>query len=494
MPRSGKSRMLNRFRRSDAMPLPVRRSSRWLLHAVVLWMLAVISVEACAELQCAITRVDITPDLQKEGPVWLAGYGWGRKATGVHDPLYATCVVLSDGTRRLALVTADVVGLQLPTVQQIRAQLPQFAYVMVGSTHSHEGPDTIGIWGATPIQRGVHDGYLDRVVECIVDGIRKAEKQLESVRALYGTARDAALLGDSRKPIVKDDVLRVVRFERLADGSLAGLLVQWNCHPEAMGPDNTQITADFPWATIARLQEQFACPIAYFTGAVGGLMAPPDDGIRGEQGQPLREGDFEYARRYGEAVADLAAQAASESQPIQLTPFSVASRSVAIPIANPLYRTASLIGLVRRPWVLWTGDYRQTEPVKRMLAPNDMAIATEVAYLRLGELSVGCIPGEIYPELVYGQYQEPVEAAADFPEAPLEKSVRELLPGDRWLLFGLANDEIGYIIPKRQWDQSAPFAYGRSKAQYGEVNSCSPEVAPIVMQALADCVHSGSDP
>ena len=44
---------------------------------------------------------------------------------------------------------------------------------------------------------------------------------------------------------------------------------------------------------------------------------------------------------------------------------------------------------------------------------------------------------------------------------PLESSVVKLLPGDKWLLFGLANDEIGYIIPKRQWDEQPPFAYGR---------------------------------
>ena len=26
------------------------------------------------------------------------------------------------------------------------------------------------------------------------------------------------------------------------------------------------------------------------------------------------------------------------------------------------------------------------------------------------------------------------------------------------MIVGLANDEIGYIIPKRQWDEKAPFA------------------------------------
>jgi len=66
----------------------------------------------------------------------------------------------------------------------------------------------------------------------------------------------------------------------------------------------------------------------------------------------------------------------------------------------------------------------------------------------------------------------------------IEPTVESILPGKKWLLFGLANDEIGYIIPRRQWDSAPPFAYGRKVSQYGEINSCSPEVAPIIMQAL----------
>jgi hypothetical protein len=52
------------------------------------------------------------------------------------------------------------------------------------------------------------------------------------------------------------------------------------------------------------------------------------------------------------------------------------------------------------------------------------------------------------------------------------------------LLFGLANDELGYIVPKRQWDTKPPFAYGRKDPQYGEENSCGPEIAPILYGAL----------
>jgi len=50
------------------------------------------------------------------------------------------------------------------------------------------------------------------------------------------------------------------------------------------------------------------------------------------------------------------------------------------------------------------------------------------------------------------------------------------------MLFGLANDEIGYFVPKRQWDQKAPFCYGRKKDQYGEENSCGPDTTPIVCE------------
>ena len=120
----------------------------------------------------------------------------------------------------------------------------------------------------------------------------------------------------------------------------------------------------------------------------------------------------------------------------------------------------------------------------RTRRPKVSAVESEVAYLRLGELHIACIPGELYPELVYGKFEEPAAAGADFADAPLEPTIASLMPGPKWLLIGLANDELGYIIPKRQWDKAPPHAYGKDGGQYGEINSCGPEVAPIIMQAI----------
>ncbi len=450
------------------------------------------SIAADEFVRAGFAEADVTPEIKEDQPVWLAGYGVGRRATGVHDPIMARCVLLEDDEKKLALVSVDLVGLQYPEVKKIREQLKQFDYVLVSSTHNHEGPDVIGIWGKTHFHRGVNEDYLELVVDRVVALVNAAEKTLTRVTAHYGTAEDESLLNDSRQPIVLDGVLRAIRFDDAESGKPAGVIVQWSCHPEALGSRNSLLTADFPFATVAALKKRYQCPVEYFSGAVGGLMAPPRGRIKDDEGNILKSGDFEFARRYGEEVAKLAEKALDSAEPMKLTPFAVSARPMYAPVENAYYLTARTVGVLKREAFQWTGDpHKRGEPLKLTdIATKTMSIETEVAYLRLGDLHVAAIPGEIYPELVYGNYQEPADPGADFPDAPLEKPVIDILPGDKWMLIGLANDEIGYIIPKRQWDSAKPYAYGRQESQYGEINSCSSHIAPLVMEALEQAVRS----
>jgi hypothetical protein len=94
------------------------------------------------------------------------------------------------------------------------------------------------------------------------------------------------------------------------------------------------------------------------------------------------------------------------------------------------------------------------------------------------------VPAEIYPELVLGGLQDPQDPGADFPGAPRERSLFALLRAPYRMVIGLANDEIGYVIPRSQWDAKAPFAYGRSEDQYGEVNSTGPQAAARLASAF----------
>lgn len=437
-------------------------------------------------LEVGFASVDITPDVDGKKPVWIAGYGQNRKAESVHDPLYIRAVVLRDGDKRVAFAVADLVGLQYPIVKAVREKLDDFEYVTISSTHSHEGPDVVGIWGQSPFQSGVDKEYMTMLEEKLVQVIRDADATAKPATAAYGTAQDDTLLRDSRQPKVYDGILRALKFMPAEGDKPLGVVVQWNCHPECLGGSNPHISADFPYATIQRVQEEYDCPVVFITGAVGGLMAPPrENRIANDKGEYPGEGTFEFTELYGFAVGDLANEALKQASPIELTPFTVSAKPISVPLENKLYQTARMMGLMKRDGRVWTGDSEELgELLSKKNAKKDPALETEVAYVRLGELGVACIPGELYPELVYGNIQEPVDPGADFPDAPLEPSVVEILPEERFLLIGLANDEIGYIIPLRQWDVVEPFAYGLDSDQYGEENSVGSQAAPLVMEAL----------
>jgi hypothetical protein len=444
--------------------------------------------QAADELHAGFAETDITPTVDGKKPVYIAGFGQNRKATGVHDPLKARAVVLRHAKERLALVSIDLVGFFHENVTHVREQLPGFTYVLVSSTHNHEGPDTLGLWGPNPFVSGVDPAYLKTVEQQIVKAVRAADQAARPVSARIGTAQAPELLHDSREPYVKHDELVALQFlDR--DDKPAGVVVQWNCHPETLDDKNTQISADFVGYTVKRLEETYHCPVVYLTGTVGGLMTSLKVEVKDEKGEALADGTFAKTERYGRLVGQLAERALKGGKAVRLTPLQVRSRLVFLPIDNHLYLLGRRLGVLKRPAFLWAGDPDQAETAPAGASDKQLALRTEIAWLRLGELDVACIPGEIYPELVLDRVQEPPDPGADFPRAPIEPAIYKQLAGPYRMLIGLANDEIGYLIPKRQWDVQPPFCYGRKKAQYGEMNSVGPETAPLVCEAFRQLVR-----
>ena len=88
--------------------------------------LAAATASSAGDLQVGMAAADVTPPLRDDRPMWMAGYGQGRRATGVHDPLMARALVLSDGERRVAIVGVDSIGLQLPTVAVHSKRMPSW--------------------------------------------------------------------------------------------------------------------------------------------------------------------------------------------------------------------------------------------------------------------------------------------------------------------------------------------------------------------------------
>ncbi len=455
---------------------------------IVAVLLASSTAAAAPPLQVGFAETDITPKLGDK-PVFMAGFGQDRKATGIHDPLKARAIVLKDGTGKIALVSIDVVGFFHPYVTVVRERLPGFTHVLVSSTHNHEGPDTLGLWGPNPFTTGIDKDYLKTVQDQVVQAVKDADKAAAAADARLGTASDGDLLRDAREPYVKHDELVAIEFLDPQSRKPRGLLVQWNCHPETLGDKNTQLSADFVGFTVAALRKKHDCPVVYLTGTVGGLMTSLGVDVKNDAGELLKDGTWEKTERYGRLVAALAERALKDAKPVQLTPLEARTKVVFVPMQNKLYLLGRRLGVLERPGYLWTGDLYKAGPADDKEYQKPLCLRTEVGWLRLGELEAALIPGEIYPELVLGKVQDPPDPGADFPDAPIEPAIYAQLRGPHRMLIGLASDEIGYIIPKRQWDEKPPYCYGRKRPQYGEQNSVGPDAAPILCRAFKELVE-----
>jgi hypothetical protein len=100
---------------------------------------------------------------------------------------------------------------------------------------------------------------------------------------------------------------------------------------------------------------------------------------------------------------------------------------------------------------------------------------------------IATLPGEIYPELTNGGITR--YPGADYPDAAFEPTLRAQLKSKYQFILGLGNDELGYLIPRAEWDDQPPWLLNRPQRWYGEVNSVGPDVAGVVLRGLARLIE-----
>jgi hypothetical protein len=445
-----------------------------------------------ARLRAGFGRRTINPDMSKT--VWVAGFAHNRAATKIHDDLKAVAVVIDDGEHRIGLVALDAIGFFHDEVLAVRRSLPSSArldYVIVASTHNHSTPDLMGIWGPSDLRSGIDPDYRRAVVAGAAGALMDAVEALTpaSVSFVEVPLAPDGLVADSRNPQVFDATMRLMHFTA-ADGRTVGSIVNWADHPETPWAQNTELTADFPGYLRDALEhgvtvegrevEQGMGGIhVYVNGAIGGLMTtnPQTTVVDPYTTQSYAEPSHDKARALGHRLAQEALAAVRRGgAPAQSDArLAWAARTIELSIDNTLFRLANALGLFGRG------------------QPRLNHIRSEVAVVTFGEASIACVPGELYPEIANGGIERP--AGADFDIAPVEvPSLRELMPGRVKFLFGLANDEVGYIIPKSEWDDAAPWLYGASDRHYGEINSLGPETGPAIYSALKNLAASLAAP
>lgn len=407
--------------------------------------------------------------------VYMAGFGKDRKATGIHDPLYARCIALAAGTKASPLLICgiDSIGLFWEDTLRIRKVLQQrkVAYkgLIVAASHSHQTPDTMGLWGPGD-KTGIDEAYTSRVIAGTADAAAEAVRRMTAAKARVVTVRNPELdsfIDDDRPPKRHDsDVIALEALDARTSKPIA-VLLNWANHPESLGSKNRILSADYVARLRTRIEEVHTGAVTVFVnGALGGMQSPLGAPVPGG----LKDGTFEKADYIGGRVADLTLAALDKASEVEIGSVEYRERTLRIPLSNAGFRQA-----------MEKNIYAGRKPLNA-----DGTTTTVVGMFRLGAVLEGAtVPGELYPELSVGGIER--YRGADFADASLEPAIKStMMRAPHRMLIGLANDEIGYIIPKAEWDDAAPWLNGAKKRWYGEVNSIGPEAAPAIAKALAE--------
>jgi len=474
--------------------------------AITIFFTIAVPLASADTLRAGAAQSVITPEL-KGHAVYLAGFGHNRLATGVHDDLYARCLALGIAKQKLVICSVDLIGLFYDDVLTIRRTFQQLtpgeSVLIVASTHTHAGPDTLGLYGPRPLETGIDPKYLDWVDRRIAMTAADAVHVMQPARVEL--ARDdhpllALLQGVDRPPIVKDPFLYAMRLVAGATGRTIATVVNWSDHPEVLGRKNTEITSDYPYWTRDYLEKKLGGTTLFFPGSIG-KVSPLGDQVAlldPQTGKIAGDGSWRKAELLGSELGRLAERALKSAKPVNIDTLAIRVATVFVPMYNRNFRVAAAAGLFvgRKPF--YTNgkpdpavETRELPELGQVPYATGHDIQTEVDYIQLRSdgvpvAEIVTIPGEVYPELVNGGVAR--YPGADYPEAPIEPVLREQIETKYQFIFGLGNDEIGYLIPKAEWDEKPPWLNNAAEPWYGEVNSVGPDAADTVLGALVDLI------
>jgi len=401
-------------------------------------------------------------------PLNIAGYNQGVKITGVLDYQRASAVWMDTGSDGVLLIGIDCVGLSSGTVAKIRKRIDLDAMVFVYSTHTHAGIDTLGLWGEIGVD-GKNEAFQNRLIDAAVAAAEKAYENRTAGKLYYGSVHTENIYRDSRDPQVYDENMYILRF---APESGSGLrIVNYAAHAESLRGDNTLVSRDFPGRMADIIKETTGDDMLFIPGAIGGLIMT----------RVLCEGEFdaeENLRLTGEALAEYAL---SDYREEELSPrLLAASTKFDVPLDNTVFLLYRFLGILDNP--ARHGD-----------SETGYTLTSEMALLTLGDITFALIPGEIFPELVYGGYfPENIESNP----TPLEETAAKY-GVKKLLIAGLANDEIGYIVPPNNFllHEIAPYITtpkddARGENHYEETNSAGYRTAHCIAAAFESLLQT----
>ena len=387
------------------------------------------------ELKAGASKRIITPQMS----VYLAGLGdEPRISNGVHDDIYARCLLLNDGKTKIGFVSLDIIGLPRDYVLGIRQTLKEKGIngenIVLTCTHQHSGPDTLGLWGPhDPPKSGIIPEYMEFLCKQVVDAILEANKNMQKASLKIASIQvPEGVSENSREPELIDRELSLIKVDSTSGKTIA-TLINFTAHPETLWTESLLVTSDYPAYIYRDVEKAFGGVTVFVNGALGGMVSVD-----------AKEHTFEEAERIGSTVAQKAIESAQKAEIQKNVKIKFRKVNLEIPLENE--------------------DFLKLSEAK-ILQGNSFTggkVHTEVNLIKIGDAEIATFPGEVLPKLGF--------------------KVKNAMKSKHKFIFGVANDELGYILAEED--------FNRDLYRYEKSMSVGSKIGTITTEALLKLIST----
>ncbi|MGI6248981.1 MAG: hypothetical protein ACOYJX_06225 [Acutalibacteraceae bacterium] len=438
--------------------------------------------------------VSIVPDDILTSPYFTAGYFnnyLGKNPiTAVLDDQCFRAAAFSDGSGRgiAVFVSLDGFSISNTDVRKFRAYMADFirekniVSLNITASHSHYCIDTsglgvsllpfmgenllAGLTGNMDELQSTNKKFMDGLFTRGAQAVKDAVNGMETGSLYFRTADIEHLISDKHTPIVFDPNANVIRFVPDSENSAEIWLVNAGIHPTGYPRESTEMSSEFPYAIVKYAKELAGADVAFYQGAQNEISKYDD-----LPEVPEGASDFDRIQIYGRKIVECII---ASSNDVEVEPLlNVTHAETFFPIQNPILMAAAKLNLLNNTCVHTTGRL------------EDALLVTELGYAEFGtKFAIAMVPGEMCPEIAWGGAKTAAESwnGTDW----LYPSMQELA-GRKLIVFGLTNDQIGYIIPDNEVATPLADALGGmfGKHPYGEKNSHYPEMLTTSRKAAS---------
>ena len=472
------------------------------------------------------SSLSLVPENWEEYDLFLGGFIseqnlFTNDVREILDDMKVRVIALNDGSGRGTAVfaTIDSIGVSNGDIRHIRGLLEDFAKknninsINLFATHTHSGIDTQGLWtdifrkwpknifsaftGIIETEQGTDPEYMEFFYSKVCEAITEAVDSMATGTMTFARKDiGARYFSNKNRPSCDSLDTELKRFVFTPDNKslTPTIIVNMSAHPDVVGlateDDPTKghgISGDYIYY-IGETINNAGYNFMFFNGSIAGIYigrisakADRRVDIAANYGREIGKMVLGMTMTEKEILADdylmslnLTAEQIdghnytpwyegwTPAEETKVEPIlNIRLEKVEIHVTNPVIQAAGKLGVV---------NYL----IKK--SQKDYYVTTEIGYMEMGkDIKIVFVPGEICTDLVYGG--EALTAEGSVNNKDYEgKTLCEIF-GDDVIIFGLANDAVGYIVPENDYCMALAFGH------YQELLSLGKKEATVMFEA-----------